>query len=144
MNAALAGVKPNEGSKLKAMAWAVPGLGGGALGVPPPPVDDDEDPDEDEPDEDEPEDGVGRVASFGLPTRLRVLAAESSRIICWRSCSSRAAERLPGIAATAAAVGSVPPPSLVLATKTPAAMATTAVIVVTRRKLIRPRLRRLA
>jgi hypothetical protein len=74
----------------QAMLRFVPGLGGvveTTVGVPPPPVDDDEDPDEDEP-----EDGVGRVASLGVPTRLRVLAAESSRIICWRSCISRAAE----------------------------------------------------
>jgi hypothetical protein len=79
---------------LNAIDWFDPGLGGGGggplltlvvgLGVGPPPVDDDGD-------DDEPED-AGCVASFGAPTRLRVLAAESSMIICWRSFSSRTAE----------------------------------------------------
>jgi hypothetical protein len=71
----------------------VPGVGAVAVttgGGPPPVVGEVEDGVEDE-EEDEPDDGVGRVASFGLPTRLSVLAAESSRIICWRCCSSMAA-----------------------------------------------------
>src|SRR5260370_15811152 len=113
---------------------------GGGL---PPAVGEDED-GEGEVEEEDPEDGVGRVASFGLPTGLRVLDAASTRIICWRCCSSRAADRLPGIAARAAAVGSVPPPTLVIATTRPAAMATSTVRLVTRRKLTRLRARRLA
>jgi hypothetical protein len=128
-----------------AMDWFVPGVGavavttGGGLA---PVVGEDEDGEE----EDDEELGgvVGRVASLGVPTRLRVLAAESSRIICWRSCSSRAAERLPGISARAAAVGSAPSPALVFSTQTPAALASSAVIVVTRRKLVSRRPRRLA
>src|SRR5260370_40233 len=70
-------LKPNEGSMLKAMDWAVPGLGGGALttvGVPPPPP---PPPPVDE-DEEGAEDGDGRVASFGVPTTLSVLAAAST------------------------------------------------------------------
>jgi hypothetical protein len=123
----------------------VPGVGADAVttgGGAPPVVGDVEDVEDGE--EDELEDGVGRVASFGLPTRLSVLAAESSRIICWRCCSSMAAVRLPGIRARAAAVGSVPPPDRDIATTSPAAIATSAVTVVTRRKLIRRRPRRLA
>jgi hypothetical protein len=77
----------------QAMLRFVPGVGAVAVttgGGPPPVVGEDGD-GEEEAEEEEPEDGVGRVASFGWPTRLRVLAAESSRIICWRCCSSIAA-----------------------------------------------------
>jgi hypothetical protein len=130
----------------QAMLRFVPGVGAATVvtgGGPPLVVGEDED-EEGEGEEDEPEDGDGRVASFGVPTRLSVLAAASTRIICWRCASSRAPERLPGIAARAAAVGSAPPPALLIATKTPAAIATSTVIVVTRRKLIGLRPRRLA
>src|ERR1022692_4798624 len=87
------------------MAWAVPGSGGGALtvaGVPGVSVDGSGD---------APGDGTtaGRVASFGAPTTLSVLDAASIRIMCWRSCSSRATDLLAGIPATTSAVGSLPP-----------------------------------
>src|SRR5258708_19385551 len=115
------GSKPNWGIMFQAVLRFVPGVGAVAVtpgGGLPPPVGEDED-GEGEVEEEDPEDGVGRVASFGLPTRLRVLDAASTRIICWRCCSSRAAERLPGIAARAAAVGSVPPPTLAISTNPP-------------------------
>src|ERR1022692_1972537 len=83
------------------MAWAVPGSGGGALtvaGVPGVSVDGSGD---------APGDGTaaGRVASFGAPTTLSVLDAASIRIMCWRSCSSRATDRLAGMPATTSAAG---------------------------------------
>src|SRR5262249_33273180 len=85
--------KPNDDIMFHAMDWFVPGVGAVAVttggGVVVPVVGEGED---GEVEPGEPADAFGRVASFGMPTRLRVLAAESSRIICWRSCSSRVAE----------------------------------------------------
>ena len=83
------------------------------------------------------------VAIFGFPTMVSVWDAASTRIICWRSFSSRVAEWLVGIAAKAAAAGSAPLLAMCISTKTPPATATSAVIVVTRRKLSRLRPRRL-
>jgi hypothetical protein len=83
------------------------------------------------------EDDAGVVAILGDPTMVSVWDAASTWIICWRSCSSRVAEWLVGIAAKAAAAGSAPPLVMCISTKTPPATATSAVIVVTRRKLSR-------
>src|SRR5208282_2388341 len=87
------------------------------------------------PDEDDEEGEPGLVARFGVATKLRVLDAASTRIICWRSCSSRLAEWLPGIAARAIAAGSEPLAFRCSSTRTPALTANTTAIVVTRRKL---------
>ncbi len=90
---------------LKAIDLAVPGEGGGTLGAGAGvPVDDGS--------------GVGvsaadgLVASLGAPTRLSVFVAASIRIMCWRSCSSRATDRVPGMPATTSAAGSAPPPCI--------------------------------
>src|ERR1700735_3323387 len=83
------------------------------------------------------------VAIFGFPTMVSVWDAASTRIICWRSFSSRVAEWLGRIAGQEGAAGSAPLRALCISTTTPPATATSAVIVVTRRKLSRLRPRRL-
>src|SRR5258708_13019200 len=88
------GSNPNWGIMFQAVLRFVPGVGAVAVttgGGLPPPVGEDEDGEgEGEVEEEDPEDGVGRVASFGLPTRLGVLDAASTGITRSRCRSSRA------------------------------------------------------